>query len=135
MPEDRSANRDSRCEGVLSFPRRSFHEFHPPPNQDFQPHQIRDHPDRRCLRHRGLGIASHAQVPSPTIVYTFQGGTTDVHISWGPKAQGQDGNLYGTGQSRAANGTGGVFKLTSAGVETLLASFPGNWIKCATKGG
>jgi uncharacterized repeat protein (TIGR03803 family) len=79
-------------------------------------------------------IPSHAQIPSPVVFYTFQGGTTDVYFPWGPMAQGQDGNLYGTGQSRGANGTGGVFKITPAGVETLVASFPGTWVNCGYSG-
>ncbi|MGA7629641.1 MAG: choice-of-anchor tandem repeat GloVer-containing protein [Terriglobales bacterium] len=80
-------------------------------------------------------IPSLAQIPSPTLLYPFQGGTTDVYFPWGPITQGRDGNLYGTGQSRGANGTGGVFKITPAGVETLVASFPGTSVNCATKGG
>jgi uncharacterized repeat protein (TIGR03803 family) len=75
-------------------------------------------------------IPSHAQIPSPTVANQFQGGTTDVAFPWGPMAQGQDGNLYGTGQGRGANNVGGVFKLTPAGVETLVASFPGTWTNC-----
>jgi uncharacterized repeat protein (TIGR03803 family) len=75
-------------------------------------------------------VPSHAQIPSPTIFYTFQGGTTDVWSPWGPMAQGRDGNLYGTGQARGANGMGGVFKITPAGVETLVASFPSTWVNC-----
>ena len=76
-------------------------------------------------------IPSHAQIPSPTLFYTFQGGTTDVWFPWGPMAQGQDGNLYGTGQGRGANNnTGGVFKITPAGVETLVVSFPSTWTNC-----
>ncbi len=72
-------------------------------------------------------IPSHAQIPSPTLVYQFQGGLTNVWFPYGPMAQGQDGNLYGTGQGRAANGNGGVFKITPAGVESLVASFPSSW--------
>ncbi|HEY4842101.1 MAG TPA: choice-of-anchor tandem repeat GloVer-containing protein [Terriglobales bacterium] len=79
-------------------------------------------------------IPSLAQIPSPTLAYTFQGGTTDVWNPWGPMAQGRDGNLYGTGQSRGANGTGGVFKITPANVETLVASFPGTWVNCGYSG-
>ena len=30
---------------------------------------------------------------------------------------------------------GTVFKITPAGVETLVASFPGTWVNGATKGG
>ncbi len=75
-------------------------------------------------------IPSQAQIPSPVVFYTFQGGTTDVYFPWGPLAQGRDGNLYGTGQGRGANNVGGVFKITPAGVETLVASFPSTWISC-----
>lgn len=75
-------------------------------------------------------IPSRAQIPSPTVAYQFQGGATDVAFPWGPMAQGQDGNLYGTAQSRGANGTGGVFKITPANVETLVASFPSTWTNC-----
>jgi hypothetical protein len=28
-----------------------------------------------------------------------------------------------------------AFKLTPADIETLVASFPGTWVNCATKGG
>jgi len=78
-----------------------------------------------------LSVPSHAQIPSPVLLYPFQGGTTDVAFPWGPMAQGRDGNLYGTGQARGANGNnGGVFKVTPAGVETLVASFPGTWVNC-----
>jgi len=79
-------------------------------------------------------IPSHAQIPSPTPLYQFQGGKTDVASPWGPIAQGQDGNLYGTGQSQAADGGGGVFKITPAGVETLVVSFPGTWVNCGYSG-
>jgi uncharacterized repeat protein (TIGR03803 family) len=77
-----------------------------------------------------LAIPSHAQIPSPVVAYTFQGGTTDVYFPWGPLAQGRDGNLYGTGQGRGAGNTGGVFKITPANVETLVASFPSTWVNC-----
>jgi uncharacterized repeat protein (TIGR03803 family) len=75
-------------------------------------------------------LPSYGQIPSPVLLYPFQGGTTDVAFPWGLVAQGRDGNLYGTGQSRGANSTGGVFKLTPAGVETLVASFPATWVNC-----
>jgi uncharacterized repeat protein (TIGR03803 family) len=81
-------------------------------------------------------IPSHAQIPSPTVFYQFQGRPTDVYLPWGPMAQGQDGNLYGTGAYGGANDsdTGGVFKITPAGVETLVASFPGTWVNCGYSG-
>jgi uncharacterized repeat protein (TIGR03803 family) len=75
-------------------------------------------------------IPSLAQILSPTVLYQFQEEPTDVDSPWGPLAQGQDGNLYGTGQARGANGMGGVFKITPAGVETLVVSFPSTWVNC-----
>lgn len=77
-----------------------------------------------------LAVPSQAQIPDPTILYTFQGGTTDIYAPWGSLAQGRDGNLYGTGIARGANTTGGVFKITPSGAEVLLASFPSSWSNC-----
>lgn len=41
-----------------------------------------------------------------------------------PLIQGTDGNFYGTTASGGTNGGGTVFKITPAGVETVLYSFP-----------
>lgn len=71
-----------------------------------------------------------AQIPTPAILYGFQEELTDVTAPWGAIAQGRDGNMYGTGTARGANSNGGVFKITPSGVETLLASFPSNWLNC-----
>jgi len=79
----------------------------------------------------GWALPSHAQVPTPTVLYAFQQEPTDVIEPTGTIAQGTDGNLYGTGSNRGANNTGGVFKITPAGVETLLVSFPTTWNACA----
>jgi uncharacterized repeat protein (TIGR03803 family) len=76
-------------------------------------------------------VVSYAQIPAPTILYAFQQEPTDVIEPNGPIAQGTDGNLYGTGGNRGANNVGGVFKITPAGVETLLVSFPAAWNACA----
>jgi uncharacterized repeat protein (TIGR03803 family) len=77
-------------------------------------------------------LPSQAQIPSPTLLYPFQGGTTDVAFPWGLLAQGRDGNLYGTAQARGADGNnGGIFKVTPAGIETLVGSFPSTWVNCA----
>jgi uncharacterized repeat protein (TIGR03803 family) len=76
-------------------------------------------------------VLAYAQIPAPTLLYPFQGGTTDVAFPWGLVAQGRDGNLYGTAQARGADGNnGGVFMVTPAGVETLVGSFPGTWVSC-----
>jgi uncharacterized repeat protein (TIGR03803 family) len=64
-------------------------------------------------------------------VYSFAGSAGDGS---GPNAgliQGSDGNFYGTTPHTALNTTGGtnndgtVFRVTPAGVETVLYSFPG----------
>ena len=79
----------------------------------------------------GSALPSQAQIPTPSILYGFQQEPTDVISPNGPIAQGRDGNLYGTGGNRGANNVGGVFKITPAGVETLLVSFPKAWNACA----
>ena len=73
---------------------------------------------------------AEAQIPNPTVLYSFQQAPTDAIAPWGAIAQGRDGNFYGTGVARAANFNGGVWRITPAGVETLLVSFPSNYISC-----
>jgi len=58
-----------------------------------------------------------------TVLYSFAGGTTDGAIPWGGLIQASDGNLYGMTESGGAYGFGTVFKITTAGVETVLYSF------------
>jgi uncharacterized repeat protein (TIGR03803 family) len=60
-----------------------------------------------------------------SVLYPFQGSPTDAE---GPDdgnalIQANDGNLYGVTYGGGANGTGTVFTITSAGVETVLWSF------------
>ncbi|HEV2474357.1 MAG TPA: choice-of-anchor tandem repeat GloVer-containing protein, partial [Chthonomonadales bacterium] len=57
-----------------------------------------------------------------TTLYSF-GAPPDGASPTGSLVQGADGNLYGTCQSGGANGSGSVFKLTLAGVETTVYSF------------
>ncbi len=73
---------------------------------------------------------AHAQIPTPSVVYSFTGTTTDIAQAQGALAQGRDGNLYGAGRYRAANNQGGIFKITPAGTMTLVASFPSTWPDC-----
>ena len=75
-------------------------------------------------------LPSQAQIPIPTILYGFQEAPTDTTAPVGAIAQGRDGNIYGTGNGRAFNGTGGVYKITPSGSEVLLVSFPANWPNC-----
>ena len=72
-------------------------------------------------------VPSHAQLPAPIPLYGFQQESTDVISPQGPIAQGRDGNLYGVGTNRGANGKGGVWKITPAGAESLLVSFPATY--------
>jgi uncharacterized repeat protein (TIGR03803 family) len=59
-----------------------------------------------------------------TVLHSFAGGTTDGS---NPNAliEGSDGNFYGTTPSGGTGGYGTVFKITPAGVETVLHSFAG----------
>jgi uncharacterized repeat protein (TIGR03803 family) len=57
-----------------------------------------------------------------TVLWNFGSGT-DGQKPFGSLVLGQDGNLYGTTSEGGANGGGTVFKLTPAGVETVLWDF------------
>jgi uncharacterized repeat protein (TIGR03803 family) len=59
-----------------------------------------------------------------TIVYSFTGGT-DGGTPQAALIKGVDGNFYGTTSVGGTTGQGTVFKLTPAGVETVLHSFAG----------
>ena len=63
-----------------------------------------------------------------TILYSFGATSTDAALPVAGLIQGTDGNLYGTTSSGGTNGVvalnaGTVFKITPAGVETVLHSF------------
>lgn len=59
-----------------------------------------------------------------TLVYTFQGLTvSDGQLPEAGLIQGVDGNFYGTTSEGGAGISGTVFKLTPAGVETVLSNF------------
>lgn len=58
-----------------------------------------------------------------TVLYSFAGGTSDGANPYGSLIQATDGNLYGTTNGGGAYSLGTVFKITTAGVETLLYSF------------
>jgi uncharacterized repeat protein (TIGR03803 family) len=57
-----------------------------------------------------------------TVLYSFGASSTDGNNPAGV-IQGADGNFYGTTTDGGANGEGTVFKITPAGVETVLYSF------------
>lgn len=58
-----------------------------------------------------------------TVIYSFTGGNDGADPTT-PLTEGTDGYLYGTTSAAGANGSGGtVFKITTAGVLTVLHSF------------
>lgn len=59
-----------------------------------------------------------------TVLYSFRG-ATDGAIPWGGLTLDNIGNLYGTTNVGGAYGRGTVFKLDTAGNETVLHSFTG----------
>ena len=75
-------------------------------------------------------VPAQAQVPTPTILYGFQNAPTDARTPYGNMAQGRDGNLYGTGLNAGANNTGGVWRITPSGTETVLVFFPSTYVNC-----
>jgi uncharacterized repeat protein (TIGR03803 family) len=60
-----------------------------------------------------------------TVLYSFAGGTTDGGFPAAALIQGSDGNFYGTTQAGGTSNSGTVFKVTPAGVETVLHFFAG----------
>jgi uncharacterized repeat protein (TIGR03803 family) len=60
-----------------------------------------------------------------TVLYSFAGGTTDGNDPTGNLLLASDGNFYGTTNQGGASGDGTVFKVTPAGVETVIYSFAG----------
>jgi uncharacterized repeat protein (TIGR03803 family) len=67
-----------------------------------------------------------------TMLYSFKAGTADGNSPNGALIQGSDGNFYGTTYSGGTYGTattgGTVFKITPAGIETVLYSFQGGTV-------
>jgi uncharacterized repeat protein (TIGR03803 family) len=59
-----------------------------------------------------------------TVLYAFAGGN-DGELPTAPLTEGTDGNYYGSTPFGGVNGQGVVFKVTPAGVETLLHAFAG----------
>jgi uncharacterized repeat protein (TIGR03803 family) len=59
-----------------------------------------------------------------TVLYSFAGGADGAN-PLGGVIQSSDGNFYGTTRAGGATNTGTVFKITPAGVETVLYSFVG----------
>lgn len=60
-----------------------------------------------------------------TVLWTFGNGT-DGQYPYGTLIQGSDGNFYGMTALGGVNDLGTIFRITPAGVETVLWSFGGN---------
>lgn len=72
----------------------------------------------------GAGVV-YSLTPSGiyTIIHSFTAGTGDSGSPLSALIVGQDGNLYGTGQSGGTHNQGSVFKISTGGALTLLHSF------------
>ncbi len=57
------------------------------------------------------------------LLYSFGASLTDAAYPWSSLIQATDGNLYGMTTAGGTNGTGAVFKLTTAGAESIVYSF------------
>jgi uncharacterized repeat protein (TIGR03803 family) len=82
------------------------------------------------------GVAVPAQAQTPTVLHTFMQTTTDACAPRGNIVQGRDGNMYGGGASCGAGGSGGgaIYKISPAGVESVLFNFPPQWTNCGGAG-
>jgi uncharacterized repeat protein (TIGR03803 family) len=58
-----------------------------------------------------------------TVIWSFGGGGSDGSYPYGSLIQASDGNFYGTTDGGGTNSEGTVFRITPAGVETVLWSF------------
>ena len=74
-----------------------------------------------------------APAQTPTLLYTFMQ-TTDACAPRGNIVQGRDGNLYGGGAACGGNGSGAIYKISPAGVESVFYSFSGQWLNCGGAG-
>jgi uncharacterized repeat protein (TIGR03803 family) len=69
--------------------------------------------------------ARPAQAQTYAVVHSFAGAPVDGSDPLGGLALGSDGNFYGTTAHGGFHNQGTIFKLTQAGVETVLYSFTG----------
>jgi len=76
----------------------------------------------------GAAIPAHAQ--TPTLLYNFQLSHTDVCQPEDNFVQGRDGYMYGLGENCGANDGGGVYKISTTGVESVVFNFPLGWSSC-----
>jgi uncharacterized repeat protein (TIGR03803 family) len=70
------------------------------------------------------GVFKISSAGKETLVYAFKGGPGDGQNPYTSLIQGIDGNFYGNTEYGGTNQLGTIYKLTTAGVETLLYNFP-----------
>ena len=107
-----------------------LHSFQGPPNDTAEPLGLVQGTDGNLWGMGNGWIISDGAVfkisaaGAESLVYTFKGGTTDGANPYTNLIQGSDGNYYGTTEYGGADSYGTIFKLTPAGVETVLYNFP-----------
>jgi len=75
----------------------------------------------------GATVPAHAQ--TPTTLHGFLSSTTDVCEPEDNIVQGRDGNMYGVGVT-CGTISGGVYKISTTGVESVVFNFPSGWSSC-----
>ena len=76
------------------------------------------------------GAAVPAPAQTPTTLHAFLDGQTDVCLPEDNIVQGRDGNMYGVGVTCGNPGTGGVYKISTTGAESVVFNFPSTWSSC-----
>ncbi|MGB9205551.1 MAG: choice-of-anchor tandem repeat GloVer-containing protein [Terriglobales bacterium] len=75
-----------------------------------------------------------AQAQTPTVLYRFAGFNGDACSPRGNIVQGRDGNMYGGGAAACGTGSGTIYKISPAGVESAFFIFPQQWLNCGGAG-
>ena len=81
-----------------------------------------------------VGAAVPAQAQTPTVLYRFPGFNGDACVTRGNIVQGRDGNMYGGGAAACGTGSGTIYKISPAGVESAFFIFPPQWLNCGGAG-
>ena len=107
-----------------------LYSFQGPPNDTAEPLGLVEGTDGNLWGMGSGWIISNGAVfkvsaaGKETLVYAFKGGPADGQNPLTSLIQGADGNYYGTTEFGGTSNLGTVFKLTPAGVETVLYNFP-----------
>jgi uncharacterized repeat protein (TIGR03803 family) len=80
------------------------------------------------------GGSSAGAATTETPLYFFGASATDAKSPYSGLIEGSDGNLYGTTYFGGTNGVGAVYKVTKAGVESVLYSFSGSFSASSADG-